>query len=77
MTEEDLAAVSKFATEEAMRFMSESGNDLASVCDRGHDAAVDAILERGFKVEDYKIDPWVIRNFHRGSTVEIRVREQT
>jgi len=73
MSDESLEAISKFATEEANRFWSESGNTFESVANRGHDAAVDAILERGGKVKEFKITPWLQRNLHNAPTIEIRV----
>lgn len=73
MTEEELLAISSFASEQAMRFMRESGNTLDSVCNRGHDAAIDAILERGGEPADYEIVPWVVDPGLIGQMVEIRV----
>jgi len=51
----ELAAISDDATERACRFKRESGNTKQSVSNRGHDIAIDLLLERGEDTRLYVI----------------------
>jgi len=73
LSDEDLVEIEAFATKEAMRFKRESGNVLQSVRDRGHDAAVDAILERGDDPTAYEINVRTYLRLDRETEVYVKV----
>jgi predicted mannosyl-3-phosphoglycerate phosphatase (HAD superfamily) len=55
VTDVDLISLSMAATVRARTFMRESGNTHESVNDRGHDIAIDLLLEKGEDTRLYKI----------------------
>jgi hypothetical protein len=73
LSTEELREISRLASEETTRFMRESGNTPQSCHDRDHDAAIDALLEKGEQPEDYEISGRLFMSFVRGREIHITV----